>query len=212
MCRRIQFFLLLSSWLGCGSETHLPADASPLSIPRLASDAGSASSARPLDPATFAGVHRPEATPCGIKPKDWVAWPQQPSGQACVSTRDCTGVGGHCMLADPNANAPSCTYDQCYSDADCRGLICSCERSRPDAANRCAFGECRTDEDCAITHLCSPAYGCSGDILSGVSYHCRTLEDECQTDAECGDVSRFCGYDANFDKRHCMNKCTGRPT
>lgn len=208
------FLLLLTASLGCQSEANLAADAALSESRDLVLDAAGAVS-RSQDSGIFRGEHRAEAVACGVKPSDWTRRPlPHPNAvPPCSVSNDC-GPGGHCTFADLRFNVPGCVWDECYSDADCGdGLLCACGTSQPETVNRCVFPECLTDKDCTTTHLCSPSYGCYGSILGGKNYHCRTPDDECQIDADCGGGSRFCGFDATQRKWHCIEPtCFGRPT
>ena len=101
----------------------------------------------------------------------------------CMSNSDCVdGVNGRCTLQGPYT---WCTYDQCFSDADCpAGARCACGVEQLDG-NMCLLDDC---SGCAADQ-CAPSWGCAGHVdgsSGGVqSFECYTPDDSCHTDADC---------------------------
>jgi hypothetical protein len=106
-------------------------------------------------------------------------------GGSCNSASDCTaGQDPRCVGSLPSGSC-SCTYDACFSDADCpAGEVCAC--SGVYSGNACVGGACRIDADCGVGGFCSPEIEhCTGVVLG---YFCRTPKDTCVNDADCGDA------------------------
>jgi hypothetical protein len=116
-----------------------------------------------------------------------------PASLLCKEDADCTtGKNGRCL---PMARIVGCqcTYDACFSDADCAqtGGPCECRTSGAGTAapgytatNVCKGGNCRTDKDCGSGY-CSPTFGSCGKFLGVVAYYCHTPKDKCVDDADC---------------------------
>jgi hypothetical protein len=105
-----------------------------------------------------------------------------PDGE-CTVDADCTnGKNGRCVAQ----HGTYCTYDTCYSDAECEsGAACLC--STPGGrGNRCGELGCRVDADCPGS-WCSPTFGTCGGFSGVIGYACHSNADECIDDSDCGD-------------------------
>jgi len=109
--------------------------------------------------------------------------------QECTSHSDCVdGVNGRCTLRGAYT---VCTYDECFSDADCpAGTRCACGVEQLDG-NLCQGDNC---SGCAVAD-CALSWGCeghNGGSDSGAqSFECYTPDDSCHTDADC-DSGEYC--------------------
>lgn len=134
--------------------------------------------------------HRPAAETCMGEPPMGNPIPE-PGGE-CDTDADCTeGTNGRCIW--PYGGGNVCRYDECFEDADCGGAsVCACRLSEGFGFNTCFQGNCVVDADCA-GGWCSPsAVHVGPTCMSGISpgsvgYFCRTADDECVDDADCGD-------------------------
>lgn len=136
-------------------------------------------------------------------------------GTQCVRDSDCTqGTNGRCLASPPPVTPCGgfCSYDECFTDADCGGNVpCACRSSASDgAANRCLpLSNCRLDADCGHGVYCSPSQiqgcirlcpepcptgGCSASgqpvpcscsTNCGAGYFCHSGCDACVDDADC---------------------------
>lgn len=111
------------------------------------------------------------------------------SSGICTSDEECTdGVNGRCSRF---GTTNLCTYDQCFTDADCReGFRCACDAGH-QLANVCVEDHCDScaEVDCAVSWGCegphhNPPYG-------AVALECHTPEDECRTKLDCP-AFQFC--------------------
>jgi len=101
-----------------------------------------------------------------------------------------------CSLPSPTLSGPdsiaACSYDECFSDADCpANTPCECRDSASSAAaNRCLSGsDCRVDSDCGPGNFCSPSqFG----QWCGFRYYCHTASDTCLDDSDC--VGAGCNF------------------
>jgi hypothetical protein len=124
-----------------------------------------------------------------------------PSG--CDADATCAaGKNGRCYTPVSGCGcAPNiCTYDECFSDADCAdGSPCECRAAFAYEANVCVKnGNCRVDTDCGAAGYCSP----SGVSNCMTAYFCHTPDDECVDAADCsGD--RECAFDAAAKRWKC---------
>ncbi len=131
----------------------------------------------------------------------------------CVNDADCVaGSNGRCVLG-PKACITYCTYDTCFSDAECPGSQpCECRDSAlSSVANSCvAGGNCRVDADCGLGGYCSPSLvggSCNFDpLVASTGYFCHTLHDSCLNDSDCDQSSR-CAFDSQNERWTCV-KCT----
>jgi hypothetical protein len=107
----------------------------------------------------------------------------------CKQDGDCTaGTNGRCGPAG-RINGCSCSYDQCFADADCpQGSVCECRATSPSGVgsgtNVCKASNCRVDKDCPGSY-CSPSLGSCGNYFGVVGYFCHTPADKCTDDADC---------------------------
>jgi hypothetical protein len=146
----------------------------------------------------------------------------------CLFDEDCTeGKNGRCVklyYVGPGGGAPypgpTCTYDQCVSDADCSDGPCVCS----SLGNLCMQGNCKTDADCGPGGYCSPSMlrGLSSGSFCGVNaqqgWYCHTSKDECVNDADCKGVDAgpwssppTCGYVSAEKRWRCVSvtPCAG---
>jgi hypothetical protein len=89
-------------------------------------------------------------------------------------------MGGRCDCVFPEAGSPQlCTYDECTSDSDCQGGLCSCAA----LGNVCIPALCHVDSDCGDGGFCSPGpkVVCTGAII----YACHSAGDTCFNDSDC---------------------------
>ena len=104
-------------------------------------------------------------------------------GANCMYDADCTsGVSGRCLAPQPLLPGAQCSYDQCFSDADCpANTPCDCRDSAASSTpNSCLTGsDCRVDSDCGAGNYCSPSPGLAA------AYHCHTSRDTCVDDSDC---------------------------
>lgn len=126
--------------------------------------------------------------------------------QTCSSDQDCTSTpnNGRCGYIWYRDAGPSCTYDECFSDSDCKLGVCNCRQdpthdddsfgSGPHPNYCMAAGNCRVDSDCGDggAGYCSPSPngGCRGFWLG---YFCHTASDQCVDDSDCAKGS-LCAY------------------
>jgi hypothetical protein len=104
-------------------------------------------------------------------------------GANCMYDADCTsGVSGRCLAPQPLPPGAQCSYDECFSDADCpANTPCDCRDSAASSTpNSCLTGsDCRVDSDCGAGNYCSPSPGLAA------AYHCHTSNDTCVDDSDC---------------------------
>ena len=185
---RLSAFLALAA-LTCGRE---PLDLGPTGSGGAGTagatgsggTTGSGGSAgAPTAPLPVPAVHRAAATSCPMMAP--TASPLRCAVEEmgpCKSDSDCTdGKDGRCVLSLPIAGC-SCTYDQCFEDADCpAGNVCTCGGAY--SGNTCVSGSCRVDADCGVGGYCSPVVGgCSSDAMD---YACHTPKDTCSDNKDC---------------------------
>lgn len=128
---------------------------------------------------------------------------------ACRTDADCTaGKNGRCVPTPGIACAPECTYDTCFSDADCAKTPCVCRGSASDsAANVCAPGNCAVDADCGAGGYCSP----SGlPDRCGLGYYCHTSSDACANNSDCPSTREGCNFTFSLGWS-CSATCTLPP-
>jgi hypothetical protein len=108
----------------------------------------------------------------------------------CTHDSDCAdGLNGRCSRRGAYS---ACTYDLCFSDADCpAGTRCACGVERQDG-NLCVSDLCGA---CARID-CAVSWGCEGHNGTGSgggvqSFECYTPDDTCHSDADC-DTGEFC--------------------
>jgi hypothetical protein len=189
---------------GCGGADHAPKGkdaagdvASDVAPPRRApANHRAAAVACPMD--------RPAGTCPGPNPEVGTV----PDFLTCTSDDDCSagGQNGRCQLVHDSTfisgiTGCECSYDVCFSDADCDlGGPCGC-RIDDTSDNRCWAGNCKIDADCGAGGYCSLS---PGDCLGGFSgYYCRTSADACVEDADCG-TNGTCRHDADLKAWTCV--------
>ena len=150
-------------------------------------------------------VHREAGTPCPTQrgPGDFFASFQED----CASDSECSaGANGRCMAPLGGAAVNQCTYDTCYSDADCDNAACDC-RSAPGSSdpNRCLTGNCRVDSDCGPRGYCSPSVAFDRVNSPYAGYYCRTTEDTCLNDEDCAPETARCAFDPASGHWACSN-------
>jgi hypothetical protein len=125
---------------------------------------------------------------------------QSGDGATCAKDDDCTaGRNGRCMGVGTRVRSETCTYDACLVDADCKtGGPCECSA----LGNTCLAGNCRTDADCGDDGSCGQARdaGCGAQTSS---YYCRTPDDTCLEDSDCGANAR-CTYSPELAHWGCI--------
>jgi hypothetical protein len=141
--------------------------------------------------------HRATGETCDQVRSSSTLFPPEDAGApiaACHTDANCTaGANGRCRST---RFSWVCTYDTCFTDADCTVTSDAGEVKRMcfcggDAPNTCKGGDCQTDSDCSGS-FCSPTLGSCGNYLGTVEYHCHTPQDECTNDSDCA------GYDSGI--------------
>ncbi|MEL6178905.1 MAG: hypothetical protein AAFS10_08120 [Myxococcota bacterium] len=149
--------------------------------------------------------HRPEPVPCDDfrntdLPSDIV------EGE-CQSHEDCPdGANGRCT---ENRGYSFCTYDQCFTDAECGDSVCRCGDDQGFGPNVCLnAGNCAVDSDCGVGGYCSPSFGDCGNYGGVIGFFCHTPEDACIDDVDC--EGGYCAYNPNTGRWMCSNsECAG---
>jgi hypothetical protein len=87
-----------------------------------------------------------------------------------------------------------CKDDDCTTDAACGAdRVCACGTNGREDHNRCVFGNCTRDADCA-------GFACVEDLALGIpsqpegtfgviGKYCRSAVDTCATDDQCSGVA-----------------------
>lgn len=105
------------------------------------------------------------------------------------------------QLTELTCEHPPCLVQVgCQSDADCAEeevCVCATEVQR---ASRCVPAFCKGAEDCESGECGAVGSDCQSDILG---FACRTAQDECQSDEECGGITNRCTYDYRRDLWTC---------
>ena len=108
--------------------------------------------------------------------------------QSCAVDADCSAApGGSCR----HTIAPSeCAYNECDTASDC-GPAARCECL---GVRQCIPSDCFADTDCQAGYRCepTPALVC-GNLIPIAGYNCHAPDDECQSDADCDNLS--CVFD-----------------
>jgi hypothetical protein len=129
----------------------------------------------------------------------------------CHADADCDGgVNGRCFMNVVTLTT-GCTYDDCFTNADCAaGQTCMCN-DPVTGANGCVQSNCRVDADCAGGCGCSPSYDMScGTSLSYTGVFCHAPSDDCFNDVDCGAPPAFCGFSKDANKWVCGHAfCSG---
>ena len=177
-------------------------------------------------PGRVPAVHRAAAVSCdGTRPYFDAGAPKTDAAVGppveCRTHADCTsGVNGRCV--GNGHDGWRCTYDACFSDADCPGTdggpgggragVCACENGFRSDNNSCLYaGDCRTDADCGTRGYCSPTLGMCGGYAPFIGYYCHTAADECIDDADCtGTGINYCAWSELKGHWACSNSiCVG---
>jgi hypothetical protein len=150
-------------------------------------------------------LNRDSALACAGDARSTV--PQCKNGHdgSCLKDSDC-GPGHAC--GGPWCG-PSCEcYDVCASDSDCGAdETCMCALTAipfdngggaysPGSIDRCLPGNCRTGADCASGECGASTRDYEGGPILG--FYCRTPEDVCRTNGDCGDGYDQCAYDPSW--------------
>lgn len=161
--------------------------------------------------------HRPTAVACDrMRPAGGGPFDPGPfPNPACTQDSDCTmGENGRCMFG---RGGPVCSYDECFTDAECGMNVCICDANGAGAfgANRCGrSGACQVDADCPGS-WCSPSLGSCGNYGGIQGYFCRTADDTCLNDSDCkGEPNRpgdgYCAYQEATSSWACQyTQCVG---
>lgn len=111
---------------------------------------------------------------------------------ACSSHEDCVdGPNGRCTMGEWGMNDCGCSYDDCFTDADCgAGQMCGCGEGAPFEeypSNRCYTAECLTDADCTTGLCLAVPYYCDVvfDYVYVLAFACATDQDECRNHEVC---------------------------
>ncbi|WP_437676157.1 ferritin-like domain-containing protein [Sorangium sp. So ce131] len=165
-------------------------------------------------------VHRATASRCDAT-NDQPSCRGNEKMQLCKSDADCKeGPHGKCVTAVGQIGTYcGCEYS-CESDVDCgasSACVCKGTGALRETHSVCAQARCTTDDDCLASTCGLSAYhnGCGEQVMLA----CRTAEDTCRSDADCGrqgDTGLACvvidaeGADARWQ---CMGRtCViGRP-
>ncbi|MEA2751273.1 MAG: hypothetical protein QOI41_5416, partial [Myxococcales bacterium] len=119
---------------------------------------------------------------------------------------DCTtGTNGRCLKTKVAARNNYCSYDTCFTDAECGGQVCTC-RELPNDANRCQAGNCKVDADCGAGGYCSPSADPDKTNFGTTGWWCHTASDECSDDTDCkGANPAKCVYDPTLTHWTCSS-------
>jgi hypothetical protein len=118
--------------------------------------------------------------------------------QLCAADADCgAGPGGSCRRMILSAE---CAYHECDTPSDCGpGARCECFGVR-----QCVPADCFADTDCDAGYRCEPTLALQcGNLRSPVGYHCHASNDECQSDADCDNLS--CVFDPDVSHWTCRD-------
>lgn len=141
----------------------------------------------------------------------------------CQSDTECTmGENGRCLTTKTAPRTNYCSYDTCFSDADCGGKVCTCRES-PNDANRCDPGNCRVDADCGAGSYCSPSedanqpnhYPQTKTAITG--WWCKRVPPDwqsCADDGECyyDGFRGKCAYDTKVSHWTCLRETLVAPS
>jgi hypothetical protein len=139
---------------------------------------------------------------CSVTPMQGCTYPALL--QPCVRDEDCTAApGGSCQRTISFAR---CAYNECDVGSDC-GPAARCECF---GVRQCIPASCFADSECEAGHRCEPTLALvCGNLNAPVGYHCHSAADECQSDADCGNLS--CVFDPEVSRWACRdNFCTTR--
>jgi len=153
--------------------------------------------------------HRASADVCPMdRPFFMIEEPSEPFW-TCTTHEECTdGINGHCT--GNSFHGYACSYDRCFSDAECDNGPCACRGAGGGGTNHCLQGNCQTDADCGEGIACSPTLGMCGDYSGTIGYYCHTCDDECTDDADCGGAPSYCAYNELSGHWACQDShCAG---
>lgn len=191
------------------ADLGAPTDTGPASDTGSHDDAGTHGDAEPhpdMGPGTCeeapVGPTRPVPVDCNAcRP----AGPGMIGGGLCAEDADCTeGDNGRCGYSRIGGQ---CSYDECFSDNDCRpDQLCACDGGF-GGGNACIEAGCHTDGDCG-GRGCAPSLGDCGHYFPPVGYYCHTAMDTCTVDADC--APGYCAYMPALGFWACsMAECVG---
>jgi hypothetical protein len=220
--RFARWVALLPSLAACSGNALEPADGGRSTTegsPRVVADGGDApADAPPPPPLEMPTMHRPVAMACPTDRSEPMCMHVAPgampvNGGNCTNDGDCTnGQNGRCDTTEPfEGICSTCSYDECFADADCAGRgLCDCRAGSVTGANVCTPGNCRVDADCGSGGYCSPSTSrCpyAGVETASVGYFCRTSKDTCVEDQDCTSTneSQQCRYDAAAAHWRCID-------
>lgn len=124
----------------------------------------------------------------------------------CSSDAECTaGADGRCLSTKVAARNNYCSYDTCFTDADCGGKVCTC-REFPNDANRCDSGNCKVDADCGAGGYCSPSADPDRTNFGSTGWWCHTATDTCTDATDCTGAGEKCVYDPALSHFTCSSK------
>ena len=137
--------------------------------------------------------HRAVATTCPTGRAPGLSYTNPAIGECAKDSTCLAGINGRCLIGGP-LPVSACSYDDCFSDADCpANTPCDCRSSAASQfPNSCLTGsDCRVDSDCGPGNFCSP----SPVSWYGTAYHCHTTGDTCVNDSDCGQYQN-CAFDS----------------
>ncbi len=107
-------------------------------------------------------------------------WPEY--GEFCLPPEwDESCADGTCLVTT------GCrTDEECASDEVC---VCA---SEAQSVSRCVLAGCRTNDDCESGECGARTHTCRSEVDA---FACRTDQDECRNDEDCGDGPDQCDYD-----------------
>lgn len=158
-----------------------------------------------VDPNRVPKNHRASAMTCdmtrppGITSSEGGAPDAGFPGQ-CNQDSDCTmGTNGRCGYS---RIGKECSYDTCFSDAQCtNGGVCVCRSgggTNHCAGNSMTAGSCRIDSDCGPKGYCSPSADSCGPSYGTKGYFCHTASDTCLDDTDCSDGGAQGGWGSGY--------------
>ena len=116
------------------------------------------------------------------------------------------GADGRCLTTKVAARLNYCSYDTCFTDADCGGKVCTCRES-PSDANSCQAGNCKLDADCGPGGYCSPSADPDKTNFGTTGWWCHTAADACIDDTDCNSSKHEkCVYDPMLTHWTCSNQ------
>jgi len=150
-----------------------------------------------IDPLTVGIYHRETAGACPAEREVSTPEPDE-CGQfldsTCSAHADCTdGPNGRCWQGPWGMSACECSYDECFSDAECEpDMLCACGEQQPFenyANHRCIHTPCHTDADCDAGYCMAVPYYCDlppdAETLWTHEFACATDGDECRNHETC---------------------------